>query len=200
VAVVTEKSGTFLDWEGRARPFGQVHRASTAITDARALGLVARAMGRPMGSIEVADLRAELAGLGRWQAQRAAVTPVPASGPVTPGPGQAILASWRHLLDEGRLQQGEDALAGTARAAVARTSAATAAALGLVDGAPVTVASDHGRLTLPLVVTAMVDGVVWVPGNSAGSQLGLVLRVPPGSAVRVTPAAPAPTDQPGGVR
>ena len=70
VAVITEKSGTLLDWEGRARPFGQVMRDSTAITDARALSLVARAMGRPLGSIEVADLRAELAGMGRWQGPR----------------------------------------------------------------------------------------------------------------------------------
>ena len=70
VGVITEKSGTLLDWEGRARPFGQVMRDSTAITDARALSLVARAMGRPLGSIEVADLRAELAGMGRWQGPR----------------------------------------------------------------------------------------------------------------------------------
>ncbi len=70
VAVITEKSGTLLDWEGRARPFGQVMRESTAITDARALSLLARAMGRPLGSIEVADLRAELAGMGRWQGPR----------------------------------------------------------------------------------------------------------------------------------
>ncbi len=200
VGVVTEKSGTFLDWEGRARPFGQVHRESTAITDARALGLVARAMGRSLGSIEVADLRAELAGLGRWQGSRPPVAPVPAAGPATPAAGQALLATWRHLLDEGRLQAGEDALAGTARPAVARTSAATAAALGLVDGAPVTVASEHGAVTLPLVVTAMVDGVVWVPGNSAGSRVGVDLRVPAGTPVHVTAAAPAPTDQPGGAR
>ena len=76
VAVITEKSGTLLDWEGRARPFGQVMRDSTAITDARALSLVARAMGRPMGSIEVGDLRAELAGMGRWQGPRPTWQPV----------------------------------------------------------------------------------------------------------------------------
>ena len=70
VAVITEKPGTLVDWEGRARPFGQVIRDSTAITDARALSLLARAMGRPLGSIEVGDLRAELAGMGRWQGPR----------------------------------------------------------------------------------------------------------------------------------
>jgi NADH-quinone oxidoreductase subunit G len=197
VGVVTEKSGTFLDWEGRARPFGHVLRESAAITDARALALVARAMGRQLGSIEVADLRAELAGLGRWQAARPAASPVAPAAPPAPGPGQAVLATWRHLLDEGRLQAGEDALAGTARPAVARTSPATAAALGLVDGSPVTV-SAHGAVTLPLVVTAMVDGVVWVPGNSAGSRVGVDLRAAAGDVVHVAPAVQS--DEPGGAR
>ena len=126
VAVITEKSGTLLDWEGRARPFGQVMRESTAITDARALSLVARAMGRPLGSIEVADLRAELAGMGRWQGPRPEAQPADEPPIEVPAAGQVVLASWRHLLDEGVLQRGEQALAGTARPALARVSAATA--------------------------------------------------------------------------
>ena len=76
---------------------------------------------------------------------------------------------------------------GTAGRAVARVSAATAAASGLADGAPVTVATTAGSLTLPLVVTEMVDGVVWVPGNSTGSHVHEVLRVGPGAVVRISP-------------
>ncbi len=186
VGVVTEKSGTFLDWEGRARPFGQVMRDTTTITDARALSLVARALGRPMGSIEVADLRAELAGLGLWQGPR----PEPAASDpaVRPeaGEGQVLLATWRHLLDAGRLQVGEPALAGTARPALARMSAASAQRFDLVDGQPVTVSSEHGAITLPLAVTEMVDGVVWVPGNSEGSAVNATLRVGPGSPVGIS--------------
>ena len=68
-----------------------------------------------------------------------------------------MLATWRYLLDEGLLQRGEYALAGTARPAVARLSAATAAAIGAADGAPLTVRSEHGSVTVPLVVTEMVD-------------------------------------------
>ena len=191
VGVVTEKSGTFLNWEGRARPFPQVLHGSLAITDARALALVAQAMGRPMGSIEVADLRAELVALGRWQGTRpqadSASEPTEPDRQTVPATGGAIvtLASWRHLLDEGTLQVGEPALAGTARPAVARVSAATAQAAGLTDGAPVQVANDHGTLTLPLVITEMVDGVVWVPGNSAGSAVSATLRAVPGSAVTI---------------
>jgi NADH-quinone oxidoreductase subunit G len=187
VGVITEKSGTLLDWEGRARPFGQVMRDSTAITDARALSLVARAMGRPLGSIEVADLRAELAGMGRWQGPRPDPQPAGGSPAVVPGDGQVLLASWRHLLDEGILQRGEPALAGTARPALARVSPATAAAHGLSDGHPVTVASANGSITLPLAVTEMVDGVVWVPGNSIGSTVNATLRVGSGAVVALRP-------------
>jgi NADH-quinone oxidoreductase subunit G len=183
VGVVTEKSGTFLDWEGRARPFEQVMPQATAITDARALGLVARAMGRPMGSIEVADLRAELVALGRWTGPRPQPEPVPATGAAEAGEGAAVLATWRHLLDLGCMQAGEDALAGTARAAVARLSPATAARHGLADGQAVTLSSEHGSLTLPVAVTEMVDGVVWVPTHSVGSTVNATLRVGPGAVV-----------------
>ena len=103
-----------------------------------------------------------------------------------PGAGQVVLASWRHLLDEGVLQRGEQALAGTARPALARVSAATADAHGLVDGEPVTVTSGSGSITLPLAVTEMVDGVVWVPGNSIGSTVNATLRVGSGAAVALS--------------
>ncbi len=185
VGVITEKSGTMLDWEGRARPFGTVMRESTSITDARALGLLAQALGRPQPTIEVGALRAELAGLGRWAGPRPTTVPEPGAAPPSLRPGQVLLASWRHLLDEGLLQRGEPALAGTARPSLARVSAATAAEYDLVDGAPVTVASAHGSITLPLAITEMVDDVVWLPGNSSASALNATLRVGPGAVVAI---------------
>jgi NADH-quinone oxidoreductase subunit G len=142
-------------------------------------------MGRPLGSSEVGDLRAELAGMGRWQGPRPASPPV--DDPVgATGPGRVVLASWRHLLDEGILQRGEPALAGTARPSLARVSAATADAHGLADGQPVTVSSDFGAITLPLAVTEMVDDVVWVPGNSLGSTVNATLRVGSGAVVALS--------------
>ena len=84
------------------------------------------------------------------------------------------------------LQRGEPALAGTARPALARVVAATAAGHGLADGQPVTVTSEHGSITLPLAVTEMVDGVVWVPGNSVGSTVNATLRVGPGAVVALS--------------
>jgi anaerobic selenocysteine-containing dehydrogenase len=83
------------------------------------------------------------------------------------------LACWHQLLDSGRMQDGEPALAGTARPVVARMSAATAAEAGAADGDKVTVATDRGSVTVPVEVVPMADHVVWLPaaglpGNGAG--------------------------------
>ena len=45
VAPAVEKSGTFLDWEGRERPFDQVLRTSNAMADLRVLDALAAEMG-----------------------------------------------------------------------------------------------------------------------------------------------------------
>ena len=61
------------------------------------------------------------------------------------------------------MQDGEPALAGTARPVVARMSAATAAEAGVADGDKVTVATDRGSVTVPVEVVPMADHVVWLP-------------------------------------
>jgi NADH-quinone oxidoreductase subunit G len=61
------------------------------------------------------------------------------------------------------MQDGEPALAGTARPVVARMSAATAAEAGAADGDKVTVATDRGSVTVPVEVVPMADHVVWLP-------------------------------------
>ncbi|HEX9528171.1 MAG TPA: molybdopterin dinucleotide binding domain-containing protein, partial [Streptosporangiaceae bacterium] len=73
------------------------------------------------------------------------------------------LATWHQLLDSGRMQDGEPALAGTARPAVARMSAATVAEAGVADGDKVTVATERGSVTVPVEVVPMADHVVWLP-------------------------------------
>ncbi len=186
VAALTEKSGTFLNWEGRARPFAQVMPTATTITDARVLGLLASALAVPFGGIEVADLRRELVGLGRWQGPREALPARSAPRKPRVTAGKAILASWRQLLDLGKSQQGEPALAGTARPALVRLSAVTAAGIGAGEGDLVAVSGPRGDVTLPLAITEMADGVVWVPGNSAGSQITLTLGAEPGQLVGIS--------------
>jgi NADH-quinone oxidoreductase subunit G len=93
------------------------------------------------------------------------------------------LATWHQLIDAGRMQDGEPYLAGTARPVVARVSAATAAEAGLADGDKVTVATEAGSVTVPLAVTDMADGVVWLPANSSGSAVRTDLGAGHGSRV-----------------
>ena len=47
-------------------------------------------------------------------------------------------------------------------------SPATAAGIGVVDGAKVTVRTARGAITLPARLAPMPDGVVWLPANSPG--------------------------------
>ncbi len=189
VAAVDEKSGTFVDWEGRGREFAQVFPASLALSDARVLAMIAAELGLDAFAGDVATLRTELSALGRWDGERAGAPSVATTEPVAPGDGRAVLATWRQLLDRGLLQEGDPFLAATARTAVARLSPATAAAIGAVDGGEVTVSTDAGSIVLPLVVTAMPDGVVWLPANSDGSTPRAALGAGHGDVVRISGGA-----------
>ncbi|WP_407341296.1 NADH-quinone oxidoreductase subunit G [Pengzhenrongella phosphoraccumulans] len=191
VAPPTEKPGTYLNWEGRPRPFPQA-LASTAMADHRVLDALAAAMGTELGLRTLKAVHAEIDQLGAWEGAR---IEAPAQSPAEPpemAPGQAVLASWHLLLDAGRLQDGELFLAGTAKRTVARVSAATAAAAGLVDGGLVTVSTEHGSLTVHLVVTAMPDYVVWLPTNAPDCAIRTTLRADAGDIVRLAPAATTP--------
>jgi NADH-quinone oxidoreductase subunit G len=184
VAPVTEKAGTFVNWEGRLRPFPPA-LPPAATSDARVLAALAEEVGVDLGLRDAAAVREELGRLGTWQGPRAAGPEVSVQAPAASTPGQAVLAGWRMLLDQGRLQDGEPHLAGTARPAVVRLSPATAAEIGVSDGDAVTVGSGHGDITLPLEITEMPDRVVWLPLNSPGSTVAATLRVPVGTTVDI---------------
>jgi NADH-quinone oxidoreductase subunit G len=187
VAPPVEKGGTYLNWEGRRRPFPQA-LTSTAMADHRALDALAARLGVRLGLRTLAEVHAELDELSTWDGDR---VPAPAASPAPVpqvDPGRAVLASWHLLLDAGRGQDGERFLAGTAQRPVARLSPATADGLGVGAGDPVTVRTETGEITLPLVVTAMPDAVVWVPLHSAGSTVGPTLRAHPGDVVEVAAA------------
>ena len=188
VAPVAEKAGTFLDWEGRERPFDAALE-SQALSDARVLNMLADELGSGIKLATLEDVRRELAEVGPWEGSRAAAPTEPAGAPATPAKGEAVLATWRLLLDLGTLQEGEPHLAGTAHVPVARLSAATAAEIGVLDGNPVKVATDSGSVTVPLVITAMPDRVVWLPAHSAGASAQLDLAAAAGSVVRIAPGS-----------
>ncbi|MGH3711891.1 MAG: NADH-quinone oxidoreductase subunit G [Micromonosporaceae bacterium] len=197
VAPPVEKTGSFLNWEGRVRGFSTVLETG-ALSDARVLDELASELD---AEIEVADprrIRAEFNVLGESKAPGAEPPTEYGVEPPQPDAGQALLATWHHLLDLGSLQDGEEHLAGTARKAVARLSATTAKEIGAVDGGHVAVTTDAGSISLPLVVTEMPDRVVWLPTNSVGSTVRRSLGVAAGALVSIAraEAPPPPTPKP----
>jgi NADH-quinone oxidoreductase subunit G len=177
VAVVSEKAGTFLDWEGRPRPFGQVFRDALTMSDARVLSMIAQAMGTDQPA-DVTSIRAELGRLGPWTGARATAPEAPAGT----APDGVVLTSWRQLLDSGVMQEGEPHLAATARPTVAVVSSTTAAALG----ESVTITGPNGSVTLPVMVGDILENVVWVPMNSPGCHIHADLGAVPGASVQLT--------------
>lgn len=148
--------------------------------------MLADEMGVFLGTRSVAEVRAELAA----RPARAAATPSSSAKGETvavpqPGPGQFVLATWRHLLDRGSLQDGEPFLAGTAPTPKALLSPVSAEAIGVVPGDLVTVTADGVRVTAPAQIVEMVDHVVWLPTNSESCDLRS-LAAQPGAVVTVT--------------
>jgi NADH-quinone oxidoreductase subunit G len=184
IAPAAEKAGTYVNWEGRQRSFAAA-LTPTATPDCRVLDTLADEVGIDLGFPTVAAGLAELNGLGVWDGAPAAAPSVEAAPAPTPGAGEAVLAGWRMLLDDGRLQDGEPHLAGTARTPVVRLSAVTANAVGAADGDNVTVSTARGAITLPLTITAMPDQVAWLPLNSPGSAVHRQLGVTPGAVVKI---------------
>ncbi|MEU6825174.1 NADH-quinone oxidoreductase subunit G [Streptomyces atriruber] len=202
VAAVAEKPGTFLNWEGRARMFDAALKPDQmtrrlAPTDARVLHMLADAGDIHLGLPDLLTLRRELDRLGGWDGPHATDPLETGAQPPRPAAGEAVLSGHRLLLDQGRLQDGDEALAGTRHAAHARVSAATAAEAGVKDGDLLSVAGPAGATELPLQITEMPDRVVWLPLNSTGGGVTSDTGARPGDLVRIGPAVlPEPTEAP----
>ena len=188
VAPTTQKSGAFVNWEGRFRGFAPALKGTAqqaGQSDHRVLDTLADEMGVYLGVTTVETAREEMAGLGAWDGKHAAAPQVAPGQPATPQQGEAVLTGWRLLLDEGRMQDGEPHLAGTAHKPLVRLSADTAAEIGAADGDNVTVSTPRGSIMLPLTITDMPDRVVWLPLNSPGSAVHRKLGVTLGSIVSI---------------
>jgi NADH-quinone oxidoreductase subunit G len=185
VATVDQKAGTFVNWEGRGRTFDVALKTPGSMSDLRVLDALAGEMDVHLGLPGPEAARSELTELGAYRGRRP--EPPAVSGGIAPQPerGEALLATWRLLLDAGRLQDGEPHLAGTAKAPVARLSAATA--LEIVASETVTVSTDRGSVTLPFdIVPDMPDRVVWLPANSLGCAVHRDLGVDAGAVVKLS--------------
>ncbi|MEU7034729.1 NADH-quinone oxidoreductase subunit G [Streptomyces sp. NPDC046237] len=196
VAAVAEKSGTFLNWEGRARLFEAALKPEQMTrtlppADARVLHMLADALDAHLALPDLRSVRRELDRLGGWDGERASEPTEPAQAAPRPGEGEAVLAGHRLLLDLGRLQEGDAALAGTRHAAVARLSPATAEETGVKDGDLLAVTGPAGSTRLPLQVTEMPDRVVWLPLNSTAGGVLSDTGAHPGDLVRIGAAGAA---------
>ncbi|MGZ4468278.1 MAG: NADH-quinone oxidoreductase subunit G [Nocardioidaceae bacterium] len=180
VAPVAEKSGMFVDWEGRVRPFDKVLHDAGALPDLRVLSGIAEEMGVRLGFRTVAETRAQMAELGPWDGERAAFPTVAAAAP--DAEEGKLLASWKQLIDDGRMLDGDKYLKATGRRPVALVSAATLTILGLAEGAQVTVAGEHGAVDLPVVVADVPDDVVWAPASNGALVHGSPVRLSGGVA------------------
>ncbi|WP_182379102.1 NADH-quinone oxidoreductase subunit G [Nocardioides sp. WS12] len=191
VAPTTDKSGTFVNWEGRVRPWEVALRNPASLPELRALAGIAEELGASLGFRTVDEARAEMSQLGPWDGARPALelatkkatkkaAKKPAQGGVT-----IVLATWKQLLDNGSLQDGDKYLKATARTPVALVTREIYDA----HGPTVTLTGDRGSVTLPAEISDdLVDGVVWVPANSVGNGV-LADLASPGSAVTITGGA-----------
>ena len=204
VAAAPEKSGSYLNWEGRVRRFDNALRLVGGLDDGRVLDTLGVEMDVDLLTQTPHSAHTDLGRIGPWSPQRSlnagesasSVGSDPASTRTTDGdasdPGQPstasggfVLASHRALLDGSRAEDNEPNLAGTRRDEVARLSARAASALGLSDGGIVTVTGPAGSLVLPLALAEMPDGVVWVPGRVAEQPSGPELGAAVGDRVTV---------------
>jgi NADH-quinone oxidoreductase subunit G len=188
IAPTTDKSGSFVNWEGRVRPFGRVLESPTSLPDVRVLAGIAEERGRPIGIRTPEQAATEMQQLGPWEGAR-----VPAGGfearelaPQPPsGRGSAsgfVLSSWKQLIDDGRMQDGDDHYRATARRPVVLVNQATFDGLGVEEGDLVTLSGSLGSVRLPVRVADLADGVVWAPASAPGFSVRHLVG-PAGSAV-----------------
>lgn len=163
VAVVTEKSGSFMNWEGRSKPFSAAFREALTLTDAGVLSMLASAMDVELNG-DTRTLRKEINSLKPWSGSRAELKPQSASVPVG-----TTLATWRLLIDSGVMQEGEPHLAATARPSVVAVSSAMFEQLGKPE--VITVTGPKGSITLPAQVAEVSSESVWLPMNSPESHI-----------------------------
>ena len=188
VATVVEKSGSFMDWQGKVRKFEAAVEQSLNRSDVRILSMLAEEIGKPINLPTVKAARNEFESIGNWDGQLAAMKPAVELEVKSVKADEAILSSWRNLLDKGSLQDGEENLAGTARQSVVVISQSRASSLSVNESDLVRVSNDYGAVTLPCVIEDIDDSSVHLPRNSLGSQLFRNLGVVSNSIVKVAKA------------
>jgi NADH-quinone oxidoreductase subunit G len=196
VAPVTDRAGTFVNWEGRVRQFGKVLHNPASLPDLRVLSGIAEELGtglaQGLGFRTTEQAWDEMVSVGPWDGERVAKPTLPvveegASATVSKprSDGSLTLASWKQLLDDGRLQVGDEAMSRTARKPVLLVGPATLDALGVAAGDDVTLTGPLGSVRLPIGVADLAEGTVWAPASSPGVSVRHLVG-PAGSDVSIT--------------
>jgi NADH-quinone oxidoreductase subunit G len=178
VAPVSDKAGMFVNWEGRPRLFEAVFTNPASLPDLRTLAGIAGEYGVPLGFRTTAEARAQMEEFGPWDGDRLRLAPAPPPKERKVLKTKLTLATWKQMVDNGSLQDGDNYLKATGRRAVARVTQDTYEMLKKVD--KVTLTGDRGSVTLPLEVADLPEGVVWVPANSFGNGVLADLSAPGG--------------------
>jgi NADH-quinone oxidoreductase subunit G len=116
--------------------------------------------------------------VGNWD-KGVGFNPV-AAGKFSASGDEALLSSWRLLLDAGSLQDGEENLAGTAHPSVAVISASRATKLGVKDGDLIRVSTKNGAIKLPAQIAEIEESSIWLPRNSKESKVIATLGIASG--------------------
>ena len=196
VAATVEKSGAFLNWEGRVRSFGVATRKAGMLDDGRILDTLGVEMDVDLFTQSPAAAAAEIERLGPWSGS-ALAAPTGAARAAQPTDSTddrfsdgLLLATHRTAIDGGSLLVGEPHLAGTAREPVALMATSTAVAQGLAGVLFVSITGAGGSLVLPLRTVAdaaMTPDTVWVPARIPGLDAALTAGARPGTRVLVAP-------------
>ena len=108
VAPVTDRSGTFVNWEGRVRQFGKVLHNPSSLPDLRVLAGIAEELGtalpQGLGWRTTEQVWAEMTQVGPWDGERVSfrepgdeVSTGPSSATDGASTGGLVLASWKQL-------------------------------------------------------------------------------------------------------
>lgn len=184
VAPPAEKNGTFINWEGRLRPFGQ-SIASRSMPDREVLGMIANELGVDLGVDSLDRIYAEVNPLMAWHGVRPSLDSSyrPAAAV---SPADLTLASHKVMVDLGRMIDGAVDLRQSARQVVAVMSASAMRALGVCEDDQIEVSGPRGSMRVPVEAGSVPDQVLWLPECSVGNGVNQDLA-PAGEAVTVTP-------------
>jgi NADH-quinone oxidoreductase subunit G len=193
VAPVTDRSGTFVNWEGRVRPFGKVLHNPSSLPDLRVLAGIAEeletGLAQGLGFRTTEQVWSEMTQVGPWDGERPTMSSASetfaGARPSTIEDGEIRLASWKQSIDDGRMQDGDEAMRLTARKPVVLVGPATIEALGATAGEVVTLTGPLGSLDLPIGVADLAEGTVWAPASAPGASVRHRVG-PAGSPVSIT--------------